>query len=303
MTVRGEFRDPTDHYALEIEGHLSAMSIHRIEGGYTKTALTEESFDGKPSRIKHQAHAELEPLTIEFGLAGSADMLKWIQGALRKTWPRRNTSLYRIEADGTVGTEYDGADGILTEVSFPRLDKSSKADLFVKVKIQYEHMLKTKPQPAKQDHHFVRSKAKTTSVSAFQFTIDGLSLTGKEATVIEPFAIKLGTKRSYTGNARFPSYEPTKVEFPDLTVQLPATAAAPLQGWAKELEADGAMNRQSKTGRLEFMSGSKVLLGINLYDIVLKSVSSKTKSPRSTQAAFAVGRMDLDGPGGLSLDG
>jgi hypothetical protein len=139
--------------------------------------------------------------------------------------------------------------------------------------------------------------------SGFRFNIDGIQEM-QYANHIDSFTIKQGVKPFYTGQDRFPTIEPTKIEFPHITGTISTAYAGPLHTWYDQTLMQGQNDiAAQKTGSLEFLSTDRkdVIFRINMYEIGihhLEIVESHANEAKIKRVKFElyVGRMDLDGP-------
>ena len=289
------------HFELAIDGHPTTAYLKTVDGGYIRAGLMDEPIGPENHRIKHTSVASIEPFSVEFGLSGANDVLRWIQQSWRKEWSRRNGEIKHANFDLYQTFTHEFYDALITETTFPALDGASKDAAYLKVKIQPERVV-----TAKADGDQVKSnlgaKQKLWMCSSFRLHIDGIQdieYTNK----IESFTIKQGIKQLYTGLERFPQIEPTKIEFPALTCTIALGYADAILKWYDEAVVKGGSDPSlQKSGSLEFLSPDRkdVIFRINLYEVGL----GHAQIPQSTANAdqikrvkfeLYVGRMDLDG--------
>src|SRR5262245_38780514 len=87
------------HFEFMIDGAPSMPFLKNVDGGWVKASLIEEAVGPDLERIKHTSTVEIDPFNVEFGIAGSKHILKWIQESWRKTWGRRNGQLTHANFD------------------------------------------------------------------------------------------------------------------------------------------------------------------------------------------------------------
>jgi len=202
------------YFELQIDGHATSAYLKSVDGGYVRTSLVDEPIGPENLHIKHTSTVDIEPFTLDFGLSGANDVLKWIQGSWRKSWSRRNGQITHADFDLCKTFEHEFYDALITETAFPALDGSSKETAYVKIKIQPEKVISKKASGG-QIQSKMGAKQKLWMCSGFRLNIDGLD-EAKYTNKIESFTIKQGVKKLYTGADRFPQIEPTKIEFPNL---------------------------------------------------------------------------------------
>jgi len=127
---------------------------------------------------------------------------------------------------------------------------------------------------------------------------------------IDSFTIKQGVKALYMGASRLPQIEPTKLEFPSLTGTISLGFADGLLAWYQKAVVDGGADpKQQKTGSLEFLAPDRnqVLFRIMLYEVGIQhaQISQSTANAEQIKRVkyeLYIGRMELDGPGGLGFE-
>src|SRR4051812_19490160 len=201
------------HFELKIDTHVSTAYLKSVDGGHIRTSVMDEPIGPENKRIKHGSVAEIEPLTIDFGISGAADVMKWIQDSWRKEFSRRSGQITHADFDLHPTFVHDFYDALITETVFPTLDGASKDAAYIKIKVQPEHIVTTRKQSKDRLQPQTGSKQKMWTASSFRLKIDGIpefAYTNK----IDSFTIKQGVKKFYSGLERFPQIEPTKIEFP-----------------------------------------------------------------------------------------
>ena len=179
----------------------------------------------------------------------------------------------------------------MAEVPLPTLDRDAASDAYMKLTVQCER--------ARRQQIASRGPVQAPPLTplaggAFRFSIDGVLPTGQETQRVEAITIKQGLKASYSGADRYAEFEPTKLEFPNLVVTLPAGAAEPLASWQERVRAAGARTTadELKSGRLEYLSrGGAVAIALDLAGLGILSLASN--GGRVT-AEFYCNKMTVD---------
>jgi hypothetical protein len=297
------------HFELQLDGHPTTAYLKSVDGGYVKASLVDEPIGPENLRIKHTSTVDIDPFTVEFGISGANDVLKWIQGSWRKEWSRRNGQITHANFDLKKTFEHEFFEALITETTFPSLDGASKDAAYVKIKVQPEKVITKKTPPGAQLVPTLGSKQKLWMCSGFRLSIDGID--GLEyANKIDSFTIKQGVKKLYVGEERFPQIEPTKIDFPSITGTIAAQYADGLLDWYhKYVVAGQADTKAQKTGSLEFLSPDRksTLFRINLKEVGIHSLSMMQSTANADQIKrmkfeLYVGKMDLDGGGSLGME-
>jgi T4-like virus tail tube protein gp19 len=299
------------HFEFVIDGHPSIAFLKNIDGGWASAALIEEAIGGDLHKIQSTGPADIDPFTIEFGLAGALPVLKWIQDSWTKNWNRRNGQITHANFDLFAVFEHHFYDALVEETTFPALDGGSNEAAYLKVKIQPERVL-TKPtdQPTQRvSQQSTATKQKMWLANSFRFTIDGMDdmqYTNK----IESFTIKQGVKKTWTGVDRFPTLTPTSVKFPNISGTISAAYAKQLLEWHHKSVVKGAKDPSvQKSGSLEFLTPDKktTAFRINMYHIGIVKAGMQQSTANQDQIKrvkfeLHVGRMELDGHGELGFE-
>ncbi len=304
MTQRGTPQHKAStagHFELAIDGHSTTAYLKNVDGGYVRAGLMDEPIGPENYRIKHTSVVSIEPFSMEFGMSGANDVLKWIQQSWRKEWSRRNGEVRHANFDFAQTFTHEFYDALITETTFPTLDGASKEAAYIKLKVQPERVV-TKKQDGGKLSPIAGSKQKMWMPSGFRLKIDGIE--GMEYTnKIDSFTIKQGVKTLYTGAERFPQIEPTKIEFPAITGTIALGYADGLLAWYQKAVVDGEADPKSqKSGSIEFLSPDRadVLFRINLYEVGIHHAQIPQSTANADQIKrvkfeLFVGRMDLDG--------
>ena len=307
MTL-GNVPSSAGHFELRIDRQVSTAYLKAVDGGHIKTAVIDEPVGHENQRIKHTSVAEIEPFTIEFGLSGAKDVLKWIQASWRKEFARHSGQISHADFDLYETFRHEFFDALIAETTFPTLDGASKDPAYIKIKLQPERIITQKIQGGARVTSVGGQKQKLWTASSFRLTMDGIP-EFKSVNKIESFTIKQGIKKLYTGEERFPEIEPTKIEFPHLSGTLALGYCDALLDWHEASNRTGSSDpKVQKHGSLEFLGpDNDVLFRIELYEVGLHSfsvVASTANSDQIKRGKFElyVGRMDIDGKGILGLD-
>ncbi len=291
------------HFELQIDGHATTAYLKTVEGGYVRAGLMDEAVGPENLRIKHTSVVSIEPFSLDIGISGANDVIKWIQQSWRKEWSRRNGEIRHADFNLHQTFSHEFYDALVTETQFPALDGSSKEAAYLKVKIQPERV-NAKKVAGDRLNSSLGTKQKLWLCSGFRLKIDGVD--GFEYTnKIESFTIKQSVKTLYVGSERFPQIEPTKIEFPALTGTVALGYADAILDWyQKAVVVGNADTRSQRTGSLEFLAPDRaqVIFRINLYEVGIQHAQIAQSTANSNEIKrlkyeLYVGRMDLDGPG------
>jgi hypothetical protein len=312
MTILTRNSYAAGHFELQIDGHKSTAYVKSVEGGWSRANIVDEAHGADPERVKQISNVEIDPITMEFGLAGANDMLKWIQGSWNRTYSRRNGQITHADFDLKSSFEHEFFEALITETTFPPLDGTSKDGGYIKCKLQPERLITKMLDSGRPVSGDQSPKEKIWVPSAFRFSIDGIDEM-QYVNKIESFTITQGIKKFYTGASRFPRVEPTNIKFPNLSGTISLKYANNLLKWHNDYikTDDGAGTKDptaQKSGAIEFLTPDrkKTIFRINLYEVGLAFIGvepSKANDDAIKRVKFElyVHRMDIDGSGILGL--
>jgi hypothetical protein len=296
------------HFELLIDGNKSTAYLKSVDGGHVIANTINEPIGTHNQRIQSISTLDIEPFTLDFGISGAKDLLKWIRSSWKKSYTRRNGMITHANFDLQRTYEHEFFEAMITETTFPALDGAAKDTAYLKVKIQPERVLERKLSPGEKIRPEGGSKQKLWTANSFRLTIDGFK--GFEYTnKIEAFTIKQGVKKGMHGEHRFAQLEPTKLEFPNICGTLGLDYADDLLRWRDKYHRDGGQEPDNqRTGELEFLAPDKktVIFSINLFEVGLQKVSlqqsqANQDSIKRVKYELFVGYMEMDGPA-LGLD-
>ena len=300
MTPKGSYS--AGHFELAIDGHKSTAYLKSVDGGHVRANVVDEPVGPNNMHVKHMSTVDIEPFSIDCGISGANDVLKWIQLSWRMEPSRRNGQITHANFDLYKTFEHEFFDALITETTFPTLDGSSKDAAYLKLKLQPERVSTKKASSNERVSGAMGSKQKLWMCSGFRLNLDhiqGMEYTNK----IDSFTIKQGIKKLYTGADRFPQIEPTKIEFPNITGTMSLAYADGLLDWYQKYVVDGQHDHKAQTtGSLEFLSPDRkdTLFKIQLYEVgihhlAVEQSTANVEQVKRVKFELYVGRMDLDG--------
>lgn len=286
------------NFELLIDGHKPTAYVKSVEGGWSYGNITDE--------VQQISSADIDPITVEFGLGGAADWLKWIQRSWgRKDDPRRNGQITHANFDMRSMFEHHFYKALITETTFPTLDGASKEGGYIRCKLQPEWIDTTVlAEPGPRISGNVSSHQKMWTPAAFRFSIDGVD-DMQYANRIDSFTITLEFTKLYTGASRFPEIVPRNVKFPNITGTIALEYADKLVKWHKGYirtkDGHGVKDtRAQKSGSIEYLTldRKQTMLRINLYGVGPRSLSvpSNVNEEQIKRVKFElyVDRMEID---------
>ena len=292
------------HFELSIDGHKVTSYLKSVDGGHLIANPVDEPTGGHNDRLKSITTLEVEPISLEFGMSGAGDVLRWLASSMNKKYARRNGVITHANFDLQRTYEHEFWEALITEATFPALDGASKDTAYLKVKIQPERVTEKKIPPGAKLDPPGNLKAKMWTTNAFRFTVDGFK--GFEFTnKIESFTIKQGVKKMFVGEERWAQIEPTKLEFPHIVGTMGLDYAEDLLKWRDEYHRDGKSEKTESihTGALEFLAPNKKdvlwtinMEGLGVHKVQVQQSQANQDSIKRVKYELYVSKMKLDGP-------
>ena len=292
-------------FELALEGKLP-LFCKSIEGGLPKSNLIDMNIGSHSQSVKHVSTVEIEPLSVEIGMQDGLPILDWIKKSWAAQYERKSGHVKMGDFNMKDIFQFDFTNALITETTFPTLDGSSKEVAMLKVKLQPENV---DMQPGSRQPLYSQGlaypKQKFWLASAFIMELGNFNT--KHVAKIDGFTVKQGVKPMYTGRSYFPTWEPTKLTFPDLSIHMTYEYASDLLGWYKK--SIETMARKQIDPDLEFDGVIRYLdpgkkrevFEIQLFGVGMKGMSfdksERTDSPRRVKFDLYVTKMDIQHTG------
>ncbi|HVK83261.1 MAG TPA: phage tail protein [Kofleriaceae bacterium] len=289
------------HFELAIDGHKTTAYLKSVDGGMLKGSVIDEPHGADIVRMKHLSLVEVEPITIDCGIAGAKEILTWIQASWKKEFSRRNGQITHANFDIYGTYEHEFFDALIQETTFPTLDGSSRDAAYLKVKVLPERVVSRKVMSDRLVP-IMGQKQKMWLPNAFRLTLDGLEEL-QYVNKIESFTVKQGIKKFFTGEDRFPQIEPTKIDFPNLSCTMALDYAEGLLAWHDKYVRTGNTDPNAqKSGSIEFLTPDRKttnfrinLFGVGIPNLQIMPSTANADQIKRVKFELFVERMELDG--------
>jgi hypothetical protein len=297
------------HFELSLDRAKTSAYLKSLDGGYMSHSVIDEAIGAENKRIKHAAVADIDPISFEIGMSGAGSVLQWIQDSLDKNFQERSGQINHANFNMEKVFEHEFSDALITEVTFPTLDGSSKESAYLKVKFQPRAVATRKASSSEKLTPLGGAKQKQWLCSAFRLTIDGID-DAQYTNKIESFTIKQNVKKTFYGRMRGIELTPTKIEFPNIIGTISLEKADGILAWYDDYVVRGRRDpAMQKSGTIEFLTPDRkqTLFRITMFHMgirkaeVLQSTANADQIKRIKFELY-VGEMRLDGPGALGLE-
>lgn len=297
---------PSGHFELRIDGQKSTAFLKSIEGGYASRPVIVERYGHVNFPMNHLGSAEIEQFSLELGLAGADDILKWIQSSWRMQAELFNGQVTHANFDMQETEIHQFKRAWIVETTFPTLDGASKDPAYLKVKFATEEISSERIKGGGPVISApMTSLQKLWSACNFELEIDGVP-EFRHTNKIDSFTIKQGVKKFSSPNKQknpYPAIVPTKIEFPNLSGTVAAGYCDAIHKWSKEtLERGAADPSVQKHGALHFLGPRNnerlfsIELGwVGLYSFKMLPSAANADQIKRFKFDLHVGKMDIDG--------
>jgi len=238
-------------YAVLLDGAVAGW-VQSVEGGH---AAADVASGAASLQRKHIAGVKYEDITVSCGAGMSKPFYEWIKASMDRQNARKSGSIVYLDNDSNVQSTLEFANGLITEVSFPALDASSKDEARMTIKISPETTRMVEKSgarlPGAPAQRAAAQKQKQWLPANFRLKIAGLDCT--RVNKIEAITIKQKVVENPVGEMRAAQKEPAKLEIPNLVISMPEQNAAALAAWHKESVVNGRTANNRKDGQLEYL--------------------------------------------------
>jgi hypothetical protein len=263
-------------FALELDG--ATAFIQSVEGGDAHAGVVEETLGPDACfASKHLAVLEYEEIAITCGTGMTAGFYAWLQSSLGCQTVRKDGAI--------VGTDFRFAErsrrtftqALITEIGMPALDAADKDAAQMTVKLAPEVTRRVKGSGQTVVPCGGAKIQKRWLASNFRLTIDGLDCT--KVSKVESLTIKQKVTENPVGEQRDPGSERRRIEFPNLVVTLPESAAQSFFDWHEEFVIEGNNGSEAeKNGKLEYLAPNlaDVLFTLEFHNLGIFRLASET---------------------------
>ena len=286
----------TSRSILEIDND-PVGELESVKGGYPFGAVIAEPPTPDGVVPKHLGEIQFENLVATAGAGMEKKFYTQLTDFLNRTPPVFNGAISYSDAKFREGGRLEFTDAAITELRFPELDASARAEtgaltviysLGASTRVKGDVSKQTPPE---------KSRGKSLLTSNFRVSIDGTGEAMAQVSRVEPMIFRQEI-RPRTDRAGI-VLEAGPLEVGDLVITTSELASEPLYEWfARSVEAGGRPDERN--GKIEFLGSDRtsVIFTLNLFNLgiywlatedgdasVLRRVTAKLYCER---AAFAV---------------
>lgn len=258
----------TGNFLLNLDGGPTTAWITSVGGGAVKTEVITEHAGPDELTFHHTAMLEFEPIDLSIALSASKPVLQWIQDSWGRKFARRNGSVVHGDFNFKSHIEQSFLRALIEEVGFPALNAEDTTPAYLSVKIRPEELTLKETSGDIQGVESQAVKAKMWNPSMFRLHIEGIdcSMVNK----IEAISVKQHIAELHIGGSRYPEIEPTRIEFPNITISMAAAYAKDFIKWHDKFVLHGDKDTSNeKPGYIEFLdpTGANPIFTIDLNNV------------------------------------
>ena len=270
----------TGHFALELEGILIGL-LKSVDGGAISADVVSEKQIDYFSK-KHIANVKYEEFTAECGFTMSKAIYDWINKSWTGNAERKSGAVIAADFKYEAKARREFRDALLTEMTIPACDGSSKEPAYLTIKFAPEEIT-NKPGSGKLT--LPSSKGQKQWLPAnFKLEIDGLDCT--KVSKIDAFTVKQSVVTDPVGEERDYEKEPGKLEFPNLSILLSEASAQTWFDYFQNFVIQGNSGEANeKSGTLSFLDATRkeTLAHIRFFNLGIFKLSDDKAEANSDQ--------------------
>jgi hypothetical protein len=264
------------HFALELDG--ATAFVQSFEGGDAQAEVVEETLGPDACFVsKHLAVAEYEEIAITCGTGMTAGFYAWLQSSLGCQAVRKDGAIVGTDFRSIERSRRTFTGGLLTEIGFPAGDAEAKDVSHMTVRFSPEVTRRVQGSGRPVVPCGALKVQKKWLASNFRLTIDGLDCT--KVSKVDALTIKQKVVENPVGQPRDPGQEQRRIEFPNLVVTLPESAAQSFFDWHEDFVIKGNnSSEEEKNGKLEYLAPnlSEVLFTLDFHNLGIFKLASET---------------------------
>jgi hypothetical protein len=284
------------HFMMSLDGEPSIVTD--FDGGNIKAEVATVNMGPENLAMKHIATIKYEPFTVNIGMSMGKALYEWIKASLDKAHIRKTGFIAAGSFDYKAQGYRHFSNALITEITIPAMDGGSKDAAKFTVKFQPERIEYQKGDDADLKG-VVNGKQKKWLCSNFRLRLGNLDCT--KVSKIDAITIKQSVVNDAVGEMREDTFEPGKLEIPNLKVTLASSHAQTWIDWHKSFVIDGKCSQDDElSGAIEFLSpdgktlGSLDLFQCGIFSLSTEKLEANKDAIARVVAEFYVERMALN---------
>ncbi|HEY0192288.1 MAG TPA: phage tail protein [Kofleriaceae bacterium] len=217
------------HFALELDDLKNLGMFRSIEGGGIKADVMTHQTGGTYDRWRQLGKPKFEDLKLSLGMAMSQPFYDWIAQFFAGKAVRKDGAIVAADFYYKERARRKFTNGMITELTFPKLDGSDKSTAFMNVGIAVEDIQFEKGSGALLAQNSGLEEQKAWKACNFRFSLDILPDTAtRRVTKVDSFTVKQTVLEYASGGSRWATKTPSAMDFPQLSFTMPEADAQPI---------------------------------------------------------------------------
>lgn len=265
-------------FSLDIDG-FNVGFLKKFSGLAMEADIVAHDLGPDNVQKKHVANIKWTPGKATIGIGMGKGMYDWIKAAFDKGYLTKNGSFTAADFNYKAQSRLDFMNGLITSVTVPKLDGSSKDAAYFDVEFETEQVRWSKGG-GDDIRAKIGPKQKAWLCSNFRFELADLPC--DRVSSVDSFTWKCSVASDQIGIHREPTKHPAKVTVPDLKVSISSADFQPWADRAKKWFIDGHhLEGDEMTGRIVFLGPD---MKQEIGEIELMNVGFKKFSEEDAEA-------------------
>lgn len=274
-----ELRSHTSgRFSLEIDGY-NAGFLKKFSGMAMEADIVSNDLGPDNVQKKHVSNIKWTPGKATVGIGMGKGMYDWIQAAFDKGYMTKNGAFTSADFNYKAMSRLDFMNALITSVTVPKLDGSSKDAAYFDVEFEAEQV-----RWSKGDQSDIRGKIgpKQKAWLCSNFRVEIGALPCSRVASVDSFTWKCSVAADQIGIFREPTKHPAKVTVPEIKLSI---SHADHDAWAqaaKKWFVDGHhLEGDEMTGRIVFLDPN---MTDEIGEVELQNVGFKKFSDEDSEA-------------------
>lgn len=294
---------PASSFALELDQNQQSSSVglvQSVEGGGIRTEIMDTRLGNRHGLWRQLSVPKYEDIKIQVGMAMSKVFYDWIARFFTGDVERMHGAIvagdvprYKVRARRRI------EELLISEVSIPKCDGGDhKTPVFMGVTMVAERVRFEAPSANEFIQGNIRKEQKLWLPCNFELALDQFGAACEKVAKIDGFTIKQQILEHRWGSHRDSVRIPGRIEFPNISVYLPESDAAPFQKHFTKHVIDGEPQSDTRcSGHIEYWDNTGAALcridlaGVDVAAVIPERSDVKTKDVKLTKIDLSVESM------------
>jgi hypothetical protein len=270
-------------FQLDVDGYNVGF-LKKFSGLAMEADIASNDLGPDNMQKKHVANIKWTAGKATVGMGMGKGMYDWIHASFKKGYVHKNGSFIAGDFNYAAQSRLDFFDALITSVTVPKLDGSSKDAAYFDIEFEAEKVKWVKGDGKSIQSSIGTGKQKSWLCANFRVEIDDMPC--ERVATIDSFTWKCSVAPDSIGTNREPTKHPAKVTVPDIKLSISHADHDAWATWAHEWFVVGNHfdeKKHEKQGRIVFLGPDlKAELGeIKLKQLGLKKFSSDDSEANS----------------------